>query len=53
MEDWIGNLNQDQFQKITNFYEKIPKLKHELKWTCSECKKEETLLLEGLQSFFI
>jgi hypothetical protein len=53
MTDWVGNLNQDQFQKITEFYEKIPKLEHELKWTCPECKKEETLLLEGMQSFFI
>jgi len=53
MSDWVGNLNTDQFQKITDFYENVPKLKHELKWTCPECKKEESLLLEGLQSFFI
>ena len=53
MSDWVGNLGQEQFQKITTFYENIPKLEHEIKWTCPECKKEETLLLEGLQSFFI
>jgi len=52
MADWVGNLNTDQFEKITDFYQNIPKLEHELKWTCKECKKEETLLLEGLQSFF-
>ena len=52
MTDWIDTLKQDQFQKIMEFFDNMPKVSHELKWTCSECKKEETLLLEGLQSFF-
>jgi len=50
--DWVGNLNQSQFKSITSFFESIPKLSKEIKWTCPACAKEESRVIEGLQGFF-
>jgi hypothetical protein len=52
IEDWMGTLNQTQFQKIANWYADIPSLKHEVEWKCQGCGKEDKITLEGLQSFF-
>jgi hypothetical protein len=52
IQDWIGTLNASQFKKITEFYEVMPKLSHTIKWTCPECGEEDTIVLEGLDSFF-
>jgi len=52
IEEWVGKLNKSQFNKITEFFEGIPKLSHEVKWKCAKCGEEDSVLLEGLQSFF-
>ena len=67
MVDFLESLTDDQFQKISKFFETSPKLKHEVKLDCknptkeskgskgkkkSVCGYSEDLTLEGLQSFF-
>lgn len=52
IEDWINTLNQSQFAKIVQFFEGMPKLRHEVSYKCDKCGEEETIVLEGLQSFF-
>jgi hypothetical protein len=67
MIDFLESLTDDQFQKISKFFETTPKLKHEVKLDCKNISKEakgtkgkkkticgysEDLTLEGLQSFF-
>lgn len=52
IEDWINSLNQTQFQKIVDFFQSSPKLEHEVKWKCEKCGEEDSVKLEGLQSFF-
>jgi cytochrome c553 len=63
MVDFLESLTDDQFQKISKFFETSPKLKHEVKLNCitptkdkgkkkSVCGYSEDLTLEGLQSFF-
>ena len=52
MQDWIGTLNSAQFKKVTQFFEDMPKLSHTITWTCPECGEEDTIVLEGLDSFF-
>lgn len=52
MVEWLGGLNQDQFQKITAFFENLPKLSHDITFTCTKCGETETVTLEGLNSFF-
>ena len=50
---FLESLNKDQFSKISEFFENMPKLKHKVTYTCSACGTEETLEVEGLQSFFV
>jgi len=52
MKAWLDGLNQKQFEKVSSFFDKIPKLKYDVKWTCKKCKKQDHFVLEGLQSFF-
>jgi len=64
MEEFLESLSDDQFQKISKFFETMPKLKHEVKLECKnkvkgegkkkdkECGYKEDMTLEGLQSFF-
>jgi hypothetical protein len=52
LSDWIDNLDQKQFAKLSDHFKNMPKLEHDIKWTCKECGQEETIKLEGLQSFF-
>jgi hypothetical protein len=50
--DFIDSLTREQFGKIQEFFESIPKLKKQIKFTCQKCAYEEELMLEGIQSFF-
>ena len=50
--EWLEQLNQKQFQLITEFMNNMPKLSHTVEWTCNVCGEKETIVLEGLQSFF-
>lgn len=52
LKDWVEGLNQTQFKQITDFFDGIPKLSHEVEWKCKDCGQTETVKLEGLQSFF-
>ena len=49
---FLESLTKTQFEKISDFFTTMPKLRHEVKYKCAKCNKEETILLEGLQSFF-
>ena len=53
IKDWVDGLNQSQFMKMTEFFNNLPKLSHEVEWTCEECGKKDSIKLEGLQSFFM
>ena len=64
MQEFLESLSDDQFQKISKFFETMPKLKHEVKLECKNkvkgegkkkdkvCGYKEDMTLEGLQSFF-
>jgi hypothetical protein len=49
---FLETLNKSQFNKIMDFYKNMPSLKHNIEYTCPKCNKHESILLEGLQSFF-
>jgi len=49
---FIENLTQEQFDKITGFFEQLPTIKHDLKHKCQKCAFEHDLHLEGLSDFF-
>ena len=50
--DFIENLSQKQYEKLSTFFDTMPKLKHEVTWKCAGCGQEEKVLLEGLANFF-
>ena len=52
IQDFINNLTQEQFQKIQDFFDTMPKLSHTVQYNCSNCEYDEPLVLEGLQNFF-
>jgi hypothetical protein len=51
-QEWIEGLNDKQIERIKEYTDSIPELKHELKFSCSECGHEQSRLLEGLHNFF-
>ena len=48
---FLGSLSQAQFTKIQEFVNKMPRLQHEVEFTCV-CGHKNKLTLQGLQSFF-
>lgn len=50
--DFVNDLSQDQFKKLTDFFNSMPKLKHTLKWRCRSCGCDESVDLEGMVNFF-
>ena len=50
--DFIDQLGSKQFKEIEKFFETMPKLTHTLKVVNPKTKVENSILLEGLQSFF-
>ena len=50
--EFIENLSQDQYVKLTKFFESMPKLKHKVEWTCGKCGCKDEITLEGLSNFF-
>ena len=52
LDDFLNSLTRDQFQKIQDFFDGLPKLKKDVKWNWSGCQKEREVTLEGMNAFF-
>ena len=52
LNDFLESLNSEQFLHIREFFEGMPRLRHEVNWDCPKCKKSSPVMLEGLESFF-
>lgn len=50
--EFIENLSQDQFAKIENFFNNLPKIKQKIDLKCKKCGFEHHLDVEGLENFF-
>ena len=51
LQNFIEQMNTDQFEKISKFFETMPKLTHIIKVTNPNTGVESEVVLEGLQSF--
>ena len=51
ISDFIEQFTNEQFEKITQFFNTMPKLRHIVKVTNPKTKKKNEILLEGLESF--
>ena len=52
LTEFIESLDTNQFMKIRDFFEGMPRLKHIVEWKCPKCDKTGDMLLEGIDSFF-
>jgi hypothetical protein len=52
LSEFINNLTSEQFEKIENFFETMPKLQQKVSYRCPVCSKEHNKTLEGLNNFF-
>ena len=52
LTEFIEQLNTNQFKDVQNFFETMPKLKHDIKIKNPKTKKESTITLNGLNDFF-
>jgi hypothetical protein len=52
MLEFVESLNAEQFKKIEEFFENLPKLKENVNITCGKCGYNHTIEVEGLENFF-
>ena len=52
MLDFVESLNQQQFEKVENFFNNLPKLKETIEMDCSKCGFHHKIDVEGLENFF-
>jgi len=52
VDEFIESLHSDVVKKMKEFFDTIPKIRHEILYVNSE-GKEKTFVVEGIQSFFI
>lgn len=50
--DFIDGMSREQFAKIQEFFDTIPKIKKDVEFKCSKCGYNEKIAIEGLQNFF-
>ena len=53
LDDFIDNLNNEQFEKLMKFFETMPKLRHVLEVENPKTKVKSEVAIEGLQSFLV
>jgi hypothetical protein len=50
---FVEELNNDQFAKIEDFFDNLPKLNKTVQMICSKCGYDHSINVEGLESFFV
>ena len=51
--EFLEQLNNEQFEKIEEFFDAMPKMSKKVEMTCSKCGFHHELDVEGLESFFV
>jgi hypothetical protein len=49
---FVSSLNRQQMSKIEHYINNLPKLQHNIDFTCISCKHNNSIVLSGTQSFF-
>jgi hypothetical protein len=52
LDEFIDSLNTKQMEKIRDFFNTMPTLKHTVKYTCKTCNEKKETTIQGLNSFF-
>ena len=51
IEEFIDNFTTEQFEKVTQFFNTMPKLRHEVEVTNPKTKVKGKVIIEGLDNF--
>ena len=52
LDEFIDSMSTENFEQVSNFFETMPKLSHEIEVKNPKTKKKNKIPIEGLQSFF-
>ena len=52
LNDFIDGMTRDQFEKVKDFFDTMPKLKKNVDFKCGKCGYSENIEIEGIQNFF-
>jgi hypothetical protein len=50
--EFVESLSQEQFSKLEEFFDNLPKMNRKIDLKCSKCGFDHTISMEGLESFF-
>ena len=53
LNDFFESMSTEQFDKVNEFFETMPRLRHITKITNPKTKIESEVVLEGLESFLV
>ena len=53
LTEFIESLSTQQFEKVTNFFQTMPRLRHIVEVTNPKTKVKSEVTIEGLQSFLV
>lgn len=49
---FVESMNTKQMTELGKFFDSMPRIRHEISYTCEGCEQEDVLKLEGLSDFF-
>ena len=52
VNDFIESLNTQQFSKVREYVENMPRVEKQIKFICGGCEKENNITLSGIDDFF-
>jgi hypothetical protein len=52
LNEFIDGMTRDQFEKVKDFFDTMPKLKKNIDFKCGKCGYSENIEIEGIQNFF-
>jgi len=50
--EFVENLNPATLERLEDFFVTMPVLRHKMDWDCKECGEHNTVVMEGMNSFF-
>ena len=53
LDEFLESLSSKHFQKMQQFFETMPRVRHTVKFKNPKTKKNNTVVLEGLNAFFV
>lgn len=52
LTEFVESLTREQFSKIQEFFDTLPKIRKTVEFTCGKCGYKEDIVIEGIQNFF-